>query len=226
MVEYRPGETWFVATDVAAALEYRDAPDMTRGLDEDEKGTQIVRTLGGDQKLTVISESGLYVAIMKSRKPEAKKFKKWVTAEVIPSIRKTGGYQLQAAPILSPALRDELSTIVRTLLESSAREMLPKLIHQEMAASLVMPRYGLTAGQVWARYGLPTKGLRGYAGWFGNRLAERQCSMVGSRAEMGGRTSRVFDPDRCAAAMTGELLAECRRYVQQRFGQSELQLVD
>ena len=85
-------EPWFVATDVAEALEYRNAPDMTRNLDDDEKGTQIVRTLGGDQEMTVINESGLYSAILRSRKPEAKAFKKWVTSEVLPSIRKTGSY--------------------------------------------------------------------------------------------------------------------------------------
>ena len=91
-VTMRDGEPWFVAADVAEVLDYRNAPDMTRNLDDDEKGTQIVRTPGGQQELTTISESGLYSAILKSRKPEAKKFKKWVTAEVLPSIRKTGQY--------------------------------------------------------------------------------------------------------------------------------------
>jgi hypothetical protein len=89
---------WFVASDVAALLEYRNAPDMTRMLDEDEKDTQIVRTLGGGQEMTVISESGLYSAVLRSRKPEARQFRKWVTAEVLPAIRKTGRYEVQAAP--------------------------------------------------------------------------------------------------------------------------------
>lgn len=86
------GEIWFVAADVAKVLEYRNANDMTRNLDDDEKDAQIVRTLGGDQNLTIISESGLYSATLKSRKPEAKQFKKWVTSNVLPSIRKNGGY--------------------------------------------------------------------------------------------------------------------------------------
>ncbi len=97
----RDGEPWFVAQDVSEALEYRNAPDMTRNLDDDEKGTQIVRTLGGDQEMTVINESGLYSAILKSRKPEAKTFKKWVTSEVLPSIRKTGSYAMPAAPAIA-----------------------------------------------------------------------------------------------------------------------------
>ena len=88
------GEPWFVAADLAAVLEYRNAPDMTRSLDDDEKGTQIVRTPGGDQEMTIISESGLYAAILKSRKPEARQFRRWVTGEVLPSIRKTGGYKM------------------------------------------------------------------------------------------------------------------------------------
>ncbi len=89
---------WFVASDVACLLEYRNGPDMTRMLDDDEKDTQIVRTLGGDQEMTVISESGLYSAVLRSRKPEARQFRKWVTAEVLPAIRKTGRYEVQATP--------------------------------------------------------------------------------------------------------------------------------
>lgn len=86
-------QPWFVAADVSAALEYRDAGNMARNLDEDEKGTQIVSTLGGAQEMLVINQSGLYSAILRSRKAEAKRFKKWVTAEVLPAIRKHGRYE-------------------------------------------------------------------------------------------------------------------------------------
>ena len=86
------GEPWFVAADVARVLEYRNAPDAVRNLDDDERGTHIVRTPSGDQEMNVINESGLYHLVLVSRKPEAKKFRKWVTAEVLPSIRKTGMY--------------------------------------------------------------------------------------------------------------------------------------
>jgi len=88
------GEPWFVAADVADALEYRIAGDMTRNLDDDEKGTQIVRTPGGEQDMLVINESGLFSAILRSRKPEAKRFKKWVTGEVLPNLRKHGSYAI------------------------------------------------------------------------------------------------------------------------------------
>ncbi|HAV46318.1 MAG TPA: hypothetical protein DCX44_13790 [Halomonas sp.] len=85
-------QPWFVASDVARALEYREAERFTRWLDDDERGTQIVGTPSGDQGMTIINESGLYSAILRSRKPEAKRFKKWVTAEVLPAIRKHGHY--------------------------------------------------------------------------------------------------------------------------------------
>ena len=88
----RAGEPWFITADVARVLGYRDASNAGRVLDDDEKGTHIVSTPGGDQKVTVINESGLYSAILKSRKEEAKRFKTWVTSEVLPAIRKTGAY--------------------------------------------------------------------------------------------------------------------------------------
>lgn len=91
------GEPWFVATDIANILGYRDAEKMTRMLDNDEKGTHNVgiRSENGVEQMrevTIINESGLYAAILKSRRPEAKAFRKWVTSEVLPSIRKQGGY--------------------------------------------------------------------------------------------------------------------------------------
>lgn len=100
------GEPWFVAADIAAALKYRDSFNMCRNLDDDDKGTQIVSTLGGPQEMLAINESGLYSAILRSRKAEAKRFKKWVTSDVLPAIRKTGRYEDQQAKM--PTLMDEL----------------------------------------------------------------------------------------------------------------------
>ncbi|WP_316896833.1 Bro-N domain-containing protein [Pseudodesulfovibrio indicus] len=91
------GEPWFVAKDVCDVLGYRMASDAVRALDDDEKGTRNVRTPGGDQIMTLINESGLYSLILRSRKPEAKAFKKWITSEVLPSIRKKGGYMVAKA---------------------------------------------------------------------------------------------------------------------------------
>lgn len=85
------GEPWFIAKEVAAALGYSDAEAMTRRLDDDEK--QNLQIVGfGPRGVTVINESGLYSSILGSNKPEAKRFKRWVTAEVLPSIRTSGAY--------------------------------------------------------------------------------------------------------------------------------------
>ncbi|MCG9054735.1 Bro-N domain-containing protein [Laribacter hongkongensis] len=89
---YRDGEIWFILNDVTEALAFSRGRDAARMLDDDEKGAHIVRTLGGEQELTIVNESGLYSLVLRSRKPEAKRFKKWVTSEVLPAIRKTGAY--------------------------------------------------------------------------------------------------------------------------------------
>lgn len=86
------GEPRWVASDVAKVLGYREAFNLTRRLDEDEKGPRLVRTPGGEQEVTTITESGLYSAILGSKVPAAREFKRWVTHEVLPSIRKRGGY--------------------------------------------------------------------------------------------------------------------------------------
>lgn len=85
-------EPVFLAKDVAAILGYKKTNDMTKRLDDDEKGATICRTLGGNQKLAVITESGLYHAIFMSRLDAAKNFRRWVTEEVLPQIRRTGSF--------------------------------------------------------------------------------------------------------------------------------------
>ena len=86
------GEPWFVAADVARILGYRMASDMTRRLDPEDRGTHSARTTSGDQEMTVISEAGLYVAVIGSRVDGARAFKRWITHEVLPTIRRTGSY--------------------------------------------------------------------------------------------------------------------------------------
>jgi anti-repressor protein len=86
------GEPWFVAADVCRALGLGNSSKAVMPLDDDEKGITNSNTLGGEQKMVIVSEPGLYSLIVRSRKPEAKAFKRWITHEVIPAIRKTGGY--------------------------------------------------------------------------------------------------------------------------------------
>lgn len=98
---------WFVASDIAKMLEYRDSANMVRGLDEDECDTHNVSTTSGSvksrksQEMTIISESGLYQVILNAKTERVKPFKHWVTHEVLPQIRKTGSYvpqKVNAAP--------------------------------------------------------------------------------------------------------------------------------
>lgn len=91
----KDGAPWFVAKDICDTLGYSNSrKTLADHLDDDEKGVTNSDTLGGSQKLTIINESGLYALVLRSRKPEARKFAKWVTSEVLPAIRKTGGYEL------------------------------------------------------------------------------------------------------------------------------------
>lgn len=115
----KEGETWFAAPDVARVLGYRDASNMTRMLDDDEKGTHNVSTLGGKQRVSTISESGLYHAVIKSQKDTAKPFRRWVTHEVLPALRKTGRYEVAGAasvpalPGVPAALRPRAKVLYR-----------------------------------------------------------------------------------------------------------------
>lgn len=87
------GEPWFVAKDVCDILEISNNRDAISQLDSDEKNTVVISDgIPGNPNKTIISEPGLYKLIMRSRKPEAKEFQRWVTHEVLPQIRKTGGY--------------------------------------------------------------------------------------------------------------------------------------
>ena len=128
-------QPWFVAADVCRVLAITK-PENTYGrLDADEKGTRIVGTLGGQQAMITVNESGLYSLILTSRKPEAKRFKRWVTHEVLPSIRKTGAY---AAPVSAAALPAPTQDKVNALLAiGEAISRVPGVKHGiAMAATL------------------------------------------------------------------------------------------
>ena len=87
------GEPWFVGKDVAESLGYKDAPDaLKKHVFEEDKLTRQIADSGQNRLMYIINESGLYSLILSSKLPNAKKFKRWVTNEVLPQIRKTGGY--------------------------------------------------------------------------------------------------------------------------------------
>jgi prophage antirepressor-like protein len=131
----RDGAPWFVMTDVCRALGLTNPTETVRGLDEDEKGISITETLGGAQEMIVISESGLYALIFKSRKPNAAHFRKWVTATVLPTLRTAGRYHL-AQPI-GPCAQPEAGKV-----------RLVKEARQTFGTR--------AAGELWFQLGLPT----------------------------------------------------------------------
>lgn len=115
-VVMRDGEPWWALKEVCRILEIVNARDAAARLDEDEKGVALADTPGGAQTITVISEAGLYRLIMRSEKPVAKRFQKWLFHEVLPQIRKTGSYSSK-----SPTNFDAIRALVDAAEEHEAR---------------------------------------------------------------------------------------------------------
>ncbi len=133
----KDGEPWFVLRDVCQVLGTVNDRNVAARLDADEKGVHQMDTPGGTQSMTIISESGLYDVILRSDKPEAKPFRKWVTAEVLPSIRKHGAYMTENTlenMIASPEFGIKLLTALqeereqRVKLEAKVESDAPKVL--------------------------------------------------------------------------------------------------
>ena len=113
------GETWFVGKDVAEALGYKNTRQaLATNVDPDDRGVHSVDAPYGQQKMTVINESGLYSLILGSKLPTAKKFKRWVTSEVLPAIRKTGRYEVQPKPM---TMAENVAAQAQLLVEQEQR---------------------------------------------------------------------------------------------------------
>ena len=142
-------DIWFCLKDVCFILQIKNWNDAQRNMDDDEKGVVKTDTPGGEQTLNIVSEPGLYKLIMRSRKPEARAFQRWVTHEVLPQIRQTGGY--------SPE-----TTAASKLLDTTARKR-DALIRWELR--LIMDRRGITPEEV-ARLAAEAASVPGtYAGF-------------------------------------------------------------
>ena len=133
------GEPWFVGRDVAIALGYSNPNKaVIDHVDEEDKGITNRYTLGGNQNLGIINESGLYSLILSSKLPSAKMFKRWVTSEVIPSIRKTGGYASPEAIYKTLIEPKDLIIVLETLAEEQAKN---KKLTAENAVLSVKAKY-------------------------------------------------------------------------------------
>lgn len=182
----RDGAPWFVAADVCAVLSIARVHDAVRGLDHDEKGADTIRTPGGDQQVTVINEPGLYSLLLRSRKAEAKEFKRWITHDVIPAIRRTGSYSAAAVPaprssldVLRAAL-DEIEAVQQQAERAEARAIAAEQQSADTGARLdaIEGRHDWYAGLGYARIkGWPTDRL-----WL-QRLGKR-AAQIGRAANL------------------------------------------
>lgn len=116
------GEPWFIGKDVAEILGYSNPRDaISKHIDDEDKGVAKCDTLGGNQKLSIINESGLYSLILLSKLPTAKSFKRWVTSEILPTIRKTGGYVSNAEMMVNTYFGNlpiEQQTLIKGLFDN------------------------------------------------------------------------------------------------------------
>lgn len=156
----RGGAPWFVGRDVCTVLALTNPADaLAKGLDDDEKGVAIVYTPGGDQQVAIVNEPGLYSLILRSRKPEAKAFKRWITHEVLPALREKGSFSLTSASVprtLPEALRAfaaEIEAHEKTKADLAAAQPLAEAYHDLMSkdgtfdwAAVAQIFTGLTGG--------------------------------------------------------------------------------
>lgn len=135
------GEPWLVGKDVAKILGYSNTRDaISKHVDDEDKGVAKCDTLGGVQDLTIINESGLYSLILSSKLPKAKRFKHWITSEVLPSIRKTGSYSIQQK-VDSYMIEDSIARAKRWIEEEEERRTLKLTVeHQKPMVMLAEER--------------------------------------------------------------------------------------
>ena len=140
------GEPWFVGKDVAEVLGYKEPRSaISKKVDEDDRGVAKMETPSGIQEMTIINESGLYSLILSSKLPTAKAFKRWVTSEVLPAIRRTGGYipttqQMSEQEIMARAVQISMNTIKhqKEQLDKQAEQLeqqAPKVLFANSVAS-------------------------------------------------------------------------------------------
>lgn len=153
------GDPWFVAKDVCDALKIANSRQVVQSLDDDEKDMYNVYTPGGKQDMHIISESGLYSVILRSRKPEVKAFKQWIMHEVLPSIRKTGKYSLnqkfESNDAKTVAMIQAFKGIIQDdYLESKARIVLARQMGE-------LPELESGSRPLYVQDYLKSKGLKG-----------------------------------------------------------------
>lgn len=208
------GTPQFVAKDLADGLGYAwNGTARIAHVPEEWRGVTSVVTPSGVQEMATLSEAGVFFFLGRSDKPAALPMQKWVAGEVLPSIRKTGVYAISGGEFKLPALESAVVQMVN--------KALPDLVHAFLAQKQTSIRNGVTAGQVWARHGLPE--LKNGPQMLSRLLVKEKCAIDGGgRAEIGGKTANLFDPDKADAMMKYSLLSRCQRYIHERESQTTL----
>lgn len=182
----RSGEPWFVAADVCRALGLDSTGKALTRLDDDEKGVNSIHTLGGSQMMTIINESGLYALVLGSRKPEAKAFKRWVTHEVLPAIRRTGRYQADEVQPITAAMALEAAQLLHGC-QPAALPCIHKLLTD---AGFILPPLGLQE----ARHGGAIRQERKarFGRWFDAECMRRYATALEAAEALGTSDANIY----------------------------------
>ena len=128
----KDGEPWFIAKEISDILEYSETSKMLRRIDDDDRLKWAgVDSIGKSNTYVIINESGFYNAVIGSKKPEAKRFKKWITSEVLPSIRKTGSYSVKAPQTTLEWMELCVANEKRRLIEETKRKLAENIIEAQ-----------------------------------------------------------------------------------------------